>query len=235
MTKLNVNTCSNCDTENPLFLKNCEKCKHYIRSVVVNIDLWSTIYQLFENPSTSLKNIVYAEHKNFILFLLFFFSSKLFLLSISIQSALKNNPVESKFIIYNFLLLTAIYAFIILLSTKVLTSLINKSSKTRFKDNLSLFLYSSTPVIISLFILTPVEYGIFGEYWFIYNPSPFIIKTNLAYLLAGLEILMILWSVTILFKAFRIQTNSKLISIFLIIPLIIGFLVAITFIPYILV
>ena len=97
MTKLNVNICSNCGVENPLYLKNCLNCKHYIRTAVVNIDLWRTIYQLFENPRKALKNIIYAEHKNFIIFLLFFFSIKLFLFSISIQSALKLKSRRIKF------------------------------------------------------------------------------------------------------------------------------------------
>ena len=79
MTKLNVNICSNCSKENPLYFKNCSDCKHYMRSAVVNIDLWSTIYQIFENPRKTLKNIIYAEHKNFIIFLLLFVSMKLFL------------------------------------------------------------------------------------------------------------------------------------------------------------
>jgi hypothetical protein len=235
MTKLNVNICSNCGIENPLYLKNCSNCKHYIRTAVVNIDLWRTIYQLFENPRKALKNIIYAEHKNFIIFLLFFFSIKLFLFSISIQSALKLNPGESNSIIYNFLLLAAIYAVLILITIKGLTILINKLVKTRFKDNLSLFLCSSIPIIISLFILTLVEYAIFGEHWFVYNPSPFIIKTNLAYLLTGLEILMIVWSITILFKAFLIQSDSKLVSFISIISLVLIFTAAITFIPYILI
>ncbi len=235
MTKLNVNICSNCGSQNPLYVKNCSNCKHYIRTAVVNIDLWHTIYQLFENPRKTLKNIIYAEHKNFIIFLLFFFSIKLFLFSLSIQSGLKLNTGVSNFIIYNFLLLTVIYAILILFSIKVLTILLNKLSKTRFKDNLSLFIFGSIPIIISLFILTPVEYGIFGEHWFIFNPSPFIIKTNLAYILAGLEVLMILWSITIIFKAFHIQSNSKIFATLSTVSLLIVISVAIIFIPYILV
>lgn len=232
MTKLNVNICSNCGNENPLYFKNCSGCKHYIRSAVVNIDLWSTIYQIFENPRKSLKNIIYAEHKNFMIFLLFFISIKLFLFSTSIQSALSPFPNESNFNVYNLILLTAIYTLIILLCVKLLTVSLNKISKTRFKDNLALFVFSTIPIIFSLFILTPVEYGIFGEHWFVFNPSPFMIKNNLAYILLGLEVLMILWSITILFKAFHIQSNSKLFSIIVTFIFTVFFAIAIMFIPY---
>jgi hypothetical protein len=232
MTKLNVNICSNCGVENPLYFKNCSGCKHYIRSVVVNINLWSTIYQIFENPRKSLKNIIYAEHKNFMIFLLFFISVKLFLFSYSVQSALNTSINESNFNFYNLLLITALYAFIISLFIKLLTLLLNKFNKTRFKDNLALFVFSSIPIIFSLFILTPVEYGIFGEHWFVFNPSPFVIKTNLAYILIGLEALMILWSITILYKAFHIQSNSKLFSIVVTLLFGIIFSTAIVFIPF---
>lgn len=232
MTKINKNICSNCGTENPLYLKNCFECKHYIRAAVYNIDFWNTVYAVFENPRKTLQNIIYAEHKNFMIFLLFFIGIKLFLFSHSIQSALSKIPDESNFILYNLLLVTAVYVIIILICVWLLTLLLNKRSKTRFKDNLALFVYSFIPIVISLFILTPAEYGIFGEHWFVFNPSPFVIKSNLAYIFSFLETLMIIWSITILFKAFHIQSDSKLFSIIATIILITVISIVIIFIPF---
>lgn len=234
MKKPNFNICSNCGSENPLYQKNCVSCKHYMRATVVNIDLWQTFYYLFENPQKALTNIIYAEHKNFLIFLLLFVGLKFLLFSFSIQSWLKINITDTDYFVYNFMLQTAIYLTIILLLTKILTFLINTKGKSRYKDNLAIIVYSFTPLILSLFILTPVEYGIFGVHWFLFNPSPFIIKETIAYILIFLEISMIIWSLYIQFQAYFIQSKSSIFSFFMIVLFYGCIISAIIFIPYIL-
>ena len=114
MTNNSQNVCSNCGEHNPLYLKNCEKCKHYLRSTVVNIDLWSTFWKLFENPREGLKNVIFAEHKNFLSFLIVFLGTKLFISATFIQSLLGHSLPNSQHPFYNFLI---IFALLIPLST----------------------------------------------------------------------------------------------------------------------
>lgn len=222
MKNYNTIKCSNCGENNLLFEKNCIKCKHYLRPAVVNIDLWKTIWMLFENPKKSIMNIIMAEHKNFVVFLLIFLSFKIFLISATLQSAfgLHSNKISDSTIL-NIILLTFIYSVIIISFSFVIKKIFSRSVKTRFKDNLTILVYSFIPIIFSLFVLTPVEYGIFGKHWIVYNPSPFIIKSTFAYLFTGLEILMILWSLLILFIGLRIQTNSNIASLFSLVSFII--------------
>lgn len=234
MKPQNVQICENCGESNALFEKNCNKCKHYLRASVINIDLWKTIWQLFENPKKALLNIICAEHKNFIIFLLVFISLKLYLTATITQSAFNLTLPNAEYFIYNVTLVSLIYIVTILLFVKIISVIINKKYRVRFKDNLSILVYSFIPSILSLFILTPVEYGIFGKHWFIYNPSPFLIKSNLANILSGLEILMLLWSVVLLYKAVKIQSNSILFSVLVILTLVILLAAEITFIPFIL-
>lgn len=230
MNKTENNICSNCNENNPLYSKNCFKCKHYLRTAVINIDLWLTVWKLFESPKIAIKNIIYAEHKNFLVILFFLFSIKLLFTSIIIQ----NESISGSFGLYNFATIIAIYFVSILVITKIITIFFNSKIKTRFKDNLSIIIFAHAPAILTLLILTPVEASIFGSHWLLGNPSPFLIKANIAYVLAFLEIIMILWSFIILFKGFLIQSNSKskaLISF----GLFIGSIVSIVnFIPYIL-
>jgi len=233
MTKTNVQICSNCGEENPLYEKNCCKCRHYLRTAVINIDLWKTIWQLFESPAKALTNIVYAEYKNFLIFLLIFLSVKIYLISVIIQSAFNIYIPESRYFLYNFFLLVGIYLFIVVIYSFLFTKVVSFRQKIRFKDTISLIVYSFVPIILPFFLLFPVEYGIFGKHWFIYNPSPFLIKGTLAYIFVVLEIIMLGWSLLILSKAFYLQSSSKILtvvsmSIFLII---IG--CSIRFIPYI--
>ena len=234
MTKYNVIKCSNCGEENLLYEKNCHNCKHYLRTAVVNIDLWNTIWLLFEKPKRAIQNLIMAEHKNFSIFLLFFLSLKFFTTSVTIQSAFDLTLPNTEYFYINILLNILIYLGIILLSTYIFTILFKKNKKVRFKDNFTIIVYSFVPIIFSLFILSPVEYGIFGKYWFLHNPSPFLIKSTLAYLILGLEILMFSWSLLILFIGLKIQTNSTVIgaiSLFLFISVL---LVSFYHIPFIL-
>lgn len=233
MKTKNAQICSNCGEENALFEKNCAKCKHYLRATVVNIDLWKTIWQLLETPTKAIKNIIWAEHKNFVFFLLPLFAIKLFSSAVTFQSAINPNPGQTEYYFYNIAILLAIYISTILIFTQLFTVLIGKT-KVRFKDNFTILIYSSIPLVLSLFILTPVEYGIFGKHWFVYNPSPFMIKELLAYVLSGLEIIMLIWSFTILFLGIKTQSNSVVLASVLSVLFWSIVFIEIIYIPYIL-
>ena len=190
--------CSNCGEENLLYEKNCKMCKHYLRAAVVNIDLWKTIWLLFENPKKAIQNLIMAEHKNFSIFLLFFVSLKFFTTSVIIQSAFNITLPNTEYFSANITIGTLIFLSILLVFTFILTKLFKKTKKVRFRDNFTILVYSFIPIVFSLFVLSPVEYGLFGKHWFLYNPSPFLIKSTLAYIILGLEILMLGWSLMIL-------------------------------------
>ena len=229
----NAQICSNCGKENLLFEINCAKCKHYLRATVVNIDLWKTIWQLLETPTIAIKNIIWAEHKNFVFFLLPLFAIKLYSSALIFQSAINPISGQSQYYFYNIAILLSIYISTILVFSKLFTILIGKN-KVRFKDNFTIVIYSSIPLVLSLFVLTPVEYGIFGKHWFVYNPSPFMIKELLAYVLVGIEAIMLIWSFTILFLGIKIQSNSVVLSSILFLLFWSIVLIEIIFIPYIL-
>lgn len=233
MIKRNVQICSNCGTENPLFQKNCLSCKHYLRATIINIDLWKTVWQLFESPNEALKTIIFAKHKNFLLFLLLTLSVKFYLTSIIIQSAFSiTNPNTSHFI-YNLLLVVLIYFAMIILFSFFVTRLISIKQKVRFRDNLSVITFSFIPMILLFFIFFPVEYGIFGKHWFIYNPSPFLIKGALAYVLVILEGVTVIWSLLILYHAMYLQSNSKLFSLISLLLLLVILGVLMRYIPFV--
>ena len=211
MKNINIQICDNCQKENPLYRETCLECGHYLRKTVVNIDLWSTIWKLFENPQKAVKNIIFAEHKNFVIFLLILLSVKLY--SVFVISKFIMNPLQDDTItVLNALIISLIFSFLIIIFAKFLTSTINFNNKklVRFKDNISLIVYSFIPIILISLILLPIEYGIFGKQWFISNPSPLIVKKNAAYLLYGIEGAMILWSIFILYMSFLQQSSSKI-------------------------
>lgn len=226
--------CSNCGEKNPLYLKNCTNCKHYLRAAVPNIDFWKTTWQLFESPKKALTNIVFADHKNLIIILLIALAVKFFLTSATVQSLFNLIIPYSKYFWYNTGLLVAIYSATILIFVKIFSIMANRKGRARYKDNLSIFIYSFIPVILGFFIITPVAYGIFGKHWFISNPSPFLIKETFAYILVAIEVIMLLWSIFILSIGFSIQSNSKVITAIMVIFFLLILISEIIFIPFIL-
>lgn len=226
------NVCTNCGENNPLHNKNCLSCKHYLRSPIANIDFWSTIGKLIDNPKRSLLNIIYADHKNFVFPLLVLASVKLFLISISLQSFFVQPNNGSATTLANASLDIVNYLFLLVLFTIIITLLLKKKRKCRYKDNISVIAYSLFPIVFGLLILSPVEYGIFGEHWFDYNPSPFIIKPIIAYILISLEVIMIIWSVFLFYNGLLVISNSKLFSSIFLILYLISIVLAINFIPH---
>jgi hypothetical protein len=76
-----------------------------------------------------------------------------------------------------------------------------------------LYSFAFTPQILGLIILTPVEFALFGEYWFTFNPSPFIIKPIAAYTLIGIEGIMCLWSCALFIFSTYAQCRNKIYSV----------------------
>ncbi len=233
MKQFNYNICDNCGEENPLYLRICKKCNHSTREKVVNINLWETIYELLHAPTKTLKNIIYSEHKNFITFILFLLGIKIYLISIIFQTSFGKAVIDSNNKSLNLAVISVFYVLVLLLFSFILKIILKRFGiLTRFKDNLSIIVYSFLPFLIASLILIPIEYGIFGEYWFTFNPSPFIIKPTSAYLLYGIELIMFVWSLLILFKGMVLQSGNYLraLSIIFAFFLIVG--IAVVNIPY---
>ncbi len=230
----NFQTCDNCGEKVPLYQVNCKNCHHFVRTTIVNIDLWSTIWKLIENPVEALKIIIFAQHKNFIFFLLIFLSLKFLLISSFFQSLLQINYLDSHSFILNVLLHVGIFSLFIILFSILMKIAIKFSIKSRLKDIIAVNIYSFMPVIFSLFIFTPIEYSIFGKHWFIFNPSPFLIKGFFAYIISLLELSLIIWSLLIFWKGLRLQLNSLFLSIVFLVIFLYSSYYLILNIPYIL-
>jgi len=210
----NIIKCENCGFENESFNMNCQKCNSILRERVVNIDLWSTIWEIIESPSKAFRNIIYAEHKNYILLISILLFLKMVLTSFFLHTLFNNYIDFSNYLLLN--VITGIGAFailIIIVSIGVKYILKSFRISSRFKDNYSLLIYSHIPLLIALFFLFPVEYALFGKNWLSFNPSPFLIRPSAAFVLAGVEILFFIWSLLLLMIALFLQSKSWLFAI----------------------
>lgn len=206
--------CSKCQTENPFYGLICTNCKSYLRERINNLDLWEILARLVDNPISAFKKIIQSEHKNFITFILFFTSLKLFIdarfLSLTFHKGegLWNNLLTG-FLIVLFALVILVLIFSAAL--KYINEMMNL--KTRIRDNSAILIYSFIPYIFALFILLPLELVIFGGSLFSNNPSPFVIKNTLAYTFAILEGLCVLWTAALSILAMYSQSRSIIYSI----------------------
>lgn len=210
----NAIICKNCGSENPVHRQICLQCNGFLRDKVVNIDLFSMMLRLVESPGKAFLSVVYAEHKNYI-----FYLSVLLGLKYSIDSAIiKEYTFNSSLLNLGFTTNAMISVLVFIVILFLFSAGIKFAGKmtgysTRYLDNFSLLVYSQLPHLFSLLFIFPVEIVLFGGYLFSRDPSPFLLKPTSAYLLAGMEVLMIVWSIVFTAIAFYTQTRSRLVSV----------------------
>lgn len=210
----NTITCENCRSENPHYALNCKSCKAYLRTRIVNIDLWQFIGKLIESPVKGFTNIIYSEHKNFVLMLLVLAGLKYFLNAIIFSQTININYGTTDNLAYNYLISEGYLIAIVVLFSLIVT-LMNKSLGllTRFKDNFAILVYSFIPLIFSVVILTPVQIALFGTHWFNFNPPPYVIKPMVFWVIIFIEGIMVLWSAFLVIAGFYAQSKNILYSL----------------------
>lgn len=204
-------TCPNCNSENPFYNSVCSVCKFYIRDRIYNIDLWTVMSTLIESPTKAFRTVIYSEHKNFTFFILFFVSVK-YLINARFISMISVGEFQSTIgLQYSYLIvlgIISIYYLLFSFAYKLIGRL--NEIQIRFKDTLSLIIFSQIPLLIGLVVVFPLELVIFGDYIFSLNPAPFIIKKNIAYLFLSIELSLIFWTILLVFKAFITQTQTTI-------------------------
>ena len=206
--------CSNCKAENPFYKLICGNCKSYIRDRIYNIDLGNVLARLIESPARGFRTIIFAEHKNFITFIIFLAALKFEIDSVFISLFFSKHTLSFSKFVGGYISLIIIFALLLLIFSFVI-NIINKTLgyETRTKDNFSIFSYSLIPHIFALIVLFPLELVMFGEYLFSTNPSPFDLKVFVSYTLLVLELLMVAWSLFLTIIANYTQTKNIIYSI----------------------
>lgn len=217
MNKIEQITCKKCSTINPLYTSICINCKSYLRERVVNIDLWNSIGLIIESPQKAFTSILFAENKNFIIFLTFLFALKNLIIArfFSVAELGKNGVQTSTMISYSLMLLISL--IILSLFTAIQKIYFNKLNiSLRFKDIYAVSIYSFIPYILGLISIFIIELVVLGGDIFSNNPTPFQIKPTIAYTLAGFELLVFIWSVILFLRGIILISGKVLIPIIMI-------------------
>jgi hypothetical protein len=197
--------CPVCLAENSDFATVCIQCKAFLQDRIPNINLFETAWKVIESPQTAFRQIVLAEHKNFSLFLFSFFGISLAF------TAFWYFKLGNRFLS---LLDVMEWAFIsgvaIGLASAVFLTIVyhvtarSLGGKARIRDSMGLLAYTLVPVVISLFLVLPIELLTFGMYLFTSNPSPYSIKPLSFILLAGFDGLVGVWTLILSVVATRV-------------------------------
>ena len=208
----NSQVCPNCETENSFYAQNCVNCGNVLRDRVVNIDLWKTFWDLIESPKKAFSNIVFSEHKNFLSIIFFLAGLKFFLNSYTLHNIIHGN-INYNILINLLLSISGFIIFLLIVSAVIYFAFKSVNIKARFKDLLAVYAYSFVPMITGLAILFPLEYALFGAYFFTYDPSPFFIKPTASYILVILEALLYLWTLVLFILGTVVFSGKKSFSI----------------------
>jgi hypothetical protein len=228
----NVLVCKNCHEENPYHNLTCQKCNGFLRPRISNIDLWHTIWDIFEAPVKTAENIIHSDHKNFLVLLLCLCCLKFSIVKSMVFNSLKGKGV----VIDSFISSIAnggIVFVIFVIGFAFLMTKLNKflGVQTRFKDNLSIYTYSFIPLLLGMVVLIPINFALFGEYWFTFNPSPFIIKQTAAITLVVIDAILFSWSIGIIMFSTYAQTRNNIYSFFSGLIMLILTIISVYFVP----
>jgi hypothetical protein len=84
--------------------------------------------------------------------------------------------------------------------------------KASFRTSLGITSYALTPIVISLFLVLPVELSTFGMYLFTFNPHPMTIKPLSYILLIGFDAAMAVWTFILLMIGTRIGHQISIVK-----------------------
>lgn len=200
--------CSKCESENDITSLVCSECKHYLRDRIVNIDIWKNFYEILESPEKAVKKIVLAEHKNYLFPLLFIIALKT-----AIIFSILSNMINPDNFFKRTITQMGVFVFsIIIISIGYKFYISYKHTKVKYKDILASFVYSFWVFAFSLFILTIIEYALFGQYFFTFEFSPIDLKPEAFYILMFLEFIPFIFSAMFLYQLFKYLTGEKFFS-----------------------
>jgi len=174
-----------------------------------------------DSPSEMFKQVILAEHKNFILVLFILITLRHAISGLLISPYVGIMSIQY----YELRLLASTILTLILyitLSIVIQQNVIKEITGFKYKDAFALILYGQTPIIFSLVILFLFEIILFGEYLFSIQPSPLEIKPMFFYLFSFLEFAVLIWALILSSLGFKQIGISKFTSFLYALVVVVG-------------
>jgi hypothetical protein len=201
--------CSICGVKNSKFDVKCRNCSAFLQSPVRVLNFFEILYLLFSSPRIAFHKIIISERKNFVVLLIYLFGVYL---SVDIFYLLHagekfDNLISLMFIIFA---IGSVVGSIFVLCISLVLKLLFKFSdeKPNFKSLFALLSYITAPMSISISFLLPAKLSVFGIYYFTETPKPYDLKPIPFYIFVLIDLILKLYSLSLLFIAINYITES---------------------------
>lgn len=187
--------CSICQTSNHHLQTICVKCHAFLQTRTENLDLFGTAWKLIERPRSAFRTIAIAEHKNYGLLISAAAGVSLAFAMLWVLKAGEGG--QTLFGVISLGVTIGPMAGIVvalLLSTcvKVFARLLG--SFASFRNAFAVIAYTFIPLVLALVFIFPIELLTFGNFFFMRNPSPFLLKPASYVILIALNAAFVIWS-----------------------------------------
>jgi hypothetical protein len=201
-------TCQVCGTENDDLSVVCRSCKSYVQGKVDTLNLFETMWGLIESPSRTFKKIALARSKNYVLPLAAICGiAAVYAVFWAVQIGRTIEGLVSILGIGFGIGLPAGILGLLLLSMVLRAAARALGGTGTLKNVFAVCAYASTPILLSLVVVFPVEIALFGIYLFDRNPSPMVLKPVPYIVLAVIDGLALLWAFLLLGIGLRVATG----------------------------
>ena len=190
--------CPMCGTENDEFAVVCASCKGFIQSKVDTLDLFHTIWGLFESPVATFKRIGMARIKNYVILLsigfgialayMLFWNANFGIVTPSLTTIIGMGLVAGP------VLGLLVVGGLALLLTFVAPKL---GGGLKFRNGFAALAYATAPIVLTLVFVFPIELGVFGIYLFDNNPPPIVLNPVAFVVLIGIDAVAACWSLVL--------------------------------------
>ncbi|MBI5214643.1 MAG: YIP1 family protein [Ignavibacteriae bacterium] len=188
-------TCPVCNTSNHHLKISCVSCGSYIQQKVDTLDLFGTIWKLIETPKKAFHAIAIATHKNYSLLLgsLSGYAFVALIFWLIKAGDIANHIVE---LMLAWLAVSPVVGLIIFFLNLFFLRILMRATGNvvSFRNLMGVVSYSFVPLIISAFLILPIEVITFGIFLFTKAPNPFTLLPQSAIFLFSFDAILSLWS-----------------------------------------
>ncbi len=210
-----MSKCQVCNSENLEFAIRCASCGSNLQDSVKSLDLFSTIYNVWRFPDSTLRKIVLATHRNYSVLLAALEGIGLSFLMLYIVKAADIYSLQFP----RLLLAGAVLGLVIFLPGIYLFCALSyvavrvRRTGARFKGFASGMIYSLHPMAVWSVMLVPLEVAVFGSYLFSNNPPPQVINPVSFYFLAFLHVVFAAAALLLVVRLTRVLFGVRVIAV----------------------
>lgn len=207
--------CQVCNAENPNLSVRCSACGSILQDRVKALDLYTTVFNVWRFPDSTLKKIVLASHRNYSLLLAALEGIGLSFLTLYIIKAADIYSVDLTHLLVSGLVLGVVVFLpaIYLFGALSFVSMRAWRTGATFRGILSGVIYGLHPLALGAVLLVPMQVAVFGSYIFSNNPPPQVINPVSFYFLAFLDVVILAATAYLLLRLVKLVFGARVLLI----------------------